>query len=97
MKQWVKPSVSRTPKPIDFGMTNLPLEDDVDPRRGSSASKSQFAIDQPFERLTTLSNLPSNSQVRYRSSTPPRRALSVLKFKVTAFEGVIRSSRSQLQ
>ena len=55
--------------------------------QGILVSFPYLPIDQPFERLATLSNPPSDSQVRYRPSTPPRRA----------FEGVIRSSRSQLQ
>jgi hypothetical protein len=46
----------RTPEPIGLGMTQIPLEDDEEPRRQSSPPPTHSVIDQLFEHLSTLSN-----------------------------------------
>jgi len=43
----------RTPEPMGLCMTHVPLENDEDPRRWSSPSRSKSVIDQLFEQLTS--------------------------------------------
>jgi len=67
---------------MSLGMTHLPLEDDEDPRRGSSPLRSQTVIDQLFERLASLSNQLESvvelSSLLQAQHTPAQTTISAL-------------------
>lgn len=92
----------RTPEPMGLGMMHLPLEDDEDPRRVSSPLGSQSVIDQLFERLITSISNQLESAVELSSSlraqhTAAQSTISPLESKVTALEGLVRSSQAPSQ